>query len=126
MSLRGRLGMKDFRILLKNLRPYAALFALAFILMSLAALFEAGRTALLKSIIDELSGTGLGFTHGLAARVDVRHYLGAARSGLPVIAGLLVVFTIIRGFSEYASNVLMWRVGVSVVVRLRERLYDHI
>jgi subfamily B ATP-binding cassette protein MsbA len=118
--------MKDFRILLKNLRPYAALFALALILMSLAALFEAGRTALLKSIIDELSGTDQSFTRGVAAWVDVRHYLGATRRGLPIIAGLLVLFTTIRGFSEYASNVLMWRVGVSVVVRLRERLYDHI
>jgi subfamily B ATP-binding cassette protein MsbA len=118
--------MKDFRILLKNLRPYAALFALAFILMSLVGAFEAGRTALLKSIIDELSGTELAFSHGPAASVDVRHYLPLGKGTLPVIASLLVLFTIIRGFSEYASNVLMWRVGVSVVVRLREGLYDHI
>src|SRR5258706_10498041 len=49
--------MNDFRILLKQVRPYAGLFATAFILMSMVAVFEAGRTALLKSIIDVLSGS---------------------------------------------------------------------
>jgi subfamily B ATP-binding cassette protein MsbA len=42
------------------------------------------------------------------------------------MAALLVSFTLIRGASEYLSNVLMWRIGVSVVVDLRQRLYDHI
>src|SRR5215467_302234 len=127
MSLRGRLGMKDFRILLKNLRPYAALFALAFILMSLVGVFEAGRAALVKSIIDALSGSDKSvLSTGISSRVDVRYYLPAGMNALPVIAALLVTFTLIKGLSEYASNVLMWRVGVGVVVRLRERLYDHI
>src|SRR5215510_9391538 len=119
--------MKDFRILLKNLKPYEALFALAFVLMSLVGVFEAGRAALVKSIIDALSGADKSaLSAGISSRVDVRYYLPAGMNALPVIAALLVLFTIIRGFSEYASNVLMWRVGVNVVVRLRERLYDHI
>jgi len=127
MSLGGRLGMKDFRILLKNLRPYAALFALAFILMSLVGVFEAGRAALVKSIIDTLSGADQSrLSTGASSLVDVRYYLPAGVNALPVIAALLVSFTLIKGLSEYASNVLMWRVGVGVVVRLRERLYDHI
>jgi subfamily B ATP-binding cassette protein MsbA len=126
MSLRGRLGMKDFRILLKNLRPYAALFTLAFILMSLVGVFEAGRAALVKSIIDALSPSQQARSTGLAGWVDVQHYLPAGTNALPAIAALLVLFTLIKGLSEYGSNVLMWRVGVSVVVRLRERLYDHI
>jgi len=127
MSLGGRLGMKDFRILLKNLRPYAALFTLAFILMSLVGVFEAGRAALVKSIIDALSGADKpSLSAGVSSRVDVRYYLPTGMNALPVIAALLVSFTLIKGLSEYASNVLMWRVGVGVVVRLRERLYDHI
>jgi subfamily B ATP-binding cassette protein MsbA len=117
--------MKDFRILLKNLRPYGALFTLAFILMSLVAVFEAGRTALVKSIIDTLS-PATALPAGLGSRVDVHHYLPEGTNALPVIAALLVLFTLVKGLSEYASNVLMWRVGVKVVVRLRERLYDHI
>ncbi len=115
--------MKDFRILLKNVRPYAGLFALAFILMTFVAVFEAGRTALLKSIIDALPGGG---SHQVFSRIDVHHYLPEGVNAWPIIAGLLVLFTMIRGFSEYASNVLMWRVGVNVVVDLRRRLYDHI
>src|SRR5262245_53633081 len=118
--------MKDFRILLKNVRPYAGLFAVAFILMTLVGVFEAGRTALVKSIIDVLSGNTSVAVSGLAARLDVSRYLPSQTNPLPLIAVLLVLFTLIRGFSEYLSNVLMWRIGVGAVVNLRQRLYDHI
>ncbi len=118
--------MKDFRILLKNVRPYAGLFAVAFLLMTLVGLFEAGRTALLKSVIDILSGNPNGASGGLAARINVSHYLPSGTNPLPLVAVLLVTFTAIRGASEYFSNVLMWRIGVGAVVDLRQRLYDHI
>jgi subfamily B ATP-binding cassette protein MsbA len=118
--------MKDIRILLKIVRPYAGLFAVALVLMGLVGLFEAGRTALLKSIIDILAATPPLPGSGLAARVDVSYYLPEGFSALPLIAGLLIGFTAIRGGSEYISNVLMWRIGVSAVVDLRKRLYDHI
>ena len=118
--------MKDFRILLKNVRPYAGLFAVAFLLMTLVGVFEAGRTALLKSIIDLLSGAAPGSTATLASRIDVARYLPADINPLPLIAALLVLFTVIRGASEYLSNVLMWRIGVGAVVNLRQRLYDHV
>src|ERR1041384_270315 len=118
--------MNDFRILLKNVRPYAGLFAVAFILMTLVGVFEAGRTALLKSIIDILSGSPPQTGTGLAASLDVSRYVPSGINPLPLIAALLVLFTLIRGGSEYLSNVLMWRVGVGAVVDLRQRLYDHI
>src|SRR5215471_16946410 len=115
--------MQDFRILLRNVRPYAGLFAVAFILMTLAAVFEAGRTALLKSIIDALPA---GNSLVQPGRIDVRRYIPSGVSAWPFIASLLVLFTLIRGLSEYASNVLMWRIGVGVVVEMRQKLYDHI
>ena len=118
--------MKDFRILLKNVRPYAGLFSVALLLMALVGLFEAGRTALLKSIIDILSGNPTVPGAGMAASIDVSHYLPPNISPLPLIAALLVLFTVIRGFSEYFSTVLMSRIGVGAVVNLRQRLYDHI
>jgi ATP-binding cassette, subfamily B, bacterial MsbA len=118
--------MKDFRILLRNVRPYAGLFTVALFLMLLVGLFEAGRTALLKSIIDELPGASDGPSSGLASFVDARTYLPHGVDALPFIAALLVGFTLIRGTSEYFSSVLMWRIGVSAVVDLRQRLYDHI
>jgi subfamily B ATP-binding cassette protein MsbA len=118
--------MNDFRILLKQVRPYAGLFAIAFVLMTMVGVFEAGRTALLKSIIDILSGSPQTASSGLAASLDVSRYLPPGTNALPLIAALLVTFTLIRGGSEYLSNVLMWRIGVHAVVDLRQRLYDHI
>ncbi|HXG64762.1 MAG TPA: ABC transporter transmembrane domain-containing protein [Blastocatellia bacterium] len=117
---------KDFRILLSNVRPYAGLFALAFFLMMMVGAFEAGRTALLKPIIDGLSDSAPSNPSTLAHYVDARRYLPDGANSLPIIAGLLILFTLIRGASEYLSNVFMWRVGVSVVVDLRQRLYDHV
>jgi subfamily B ATP-binding cassette protein MsbA len=146
--------MKDFRILLKNVRPYAGLFTLAFFLMTLVGIFEAGRTALLKSIIDsldpktkqvqvrsdrqssddsqldktiqEIAPNALKEKASLSDYLDARRYLPQNANPLPYIAGLLILFTMIRGSSEYLSNVLMWRIGVNVVVDLRQRLYGHI
>ncbi|HKP12120.1 MAG TPA: ABC transporter transmembrane domain-containing protein [Blastocatellia bacterium] len=118
--------MNDFRILLKQVRPYAGLFAIAFVLMTMVGVFEAGRTALLKSIIDILSASPQTAGGGLAARLDVSRYLPPGTNALPLIAALLVTFTLIRGGSEYLSNVLMWRIGVGAVVDLRQRLYEHI
>jgi ATP-binding cassette, subfamily B, bacterial MsbA len=137
--------MKDFRILLKNLRPYAGLFAIAFTLTALVGVFEAGRTALLKSIIDGMPGSSPGaavstlnsttnhaasattaLAGGVAAKLDPRTYIPARKNPWPIIAALLVIFTFIRGLSEYLSSVLMWRIGVSVVVNLREKLYNHV
>ncbi len=118
--------MKDFRILLKNVRPYRGLFAFAFFLMTLVGLFGAGRTALIKSIIDNLTTNPSGSSSSLSSLVDITHYLPQNQNPLPMIAGLLVIFTLIRGMSEYFSNVLMWRIGVNVVVNLRQQLYEHI
>ena len=118
--------MNDFRRLLNHVRPYAGLFALAFALMTLVGVFEAGRTALLKSIINSLSSPIPGPQTGLASLLDVTTYLPEGVRPLPVIAALLIGFTLIRGTSEYLSNVLMWRIGVNVVLDLRQRLYDHI
>ena len=78
--------MKDFRILLNSVRPYAGLFAIAFILMTLVGVFEAGRTALVKSIIDGLAPSAAIPDGGLATRIDVRHYLPPNINPLPLIA----------------------------------------
>jgi subfamily B ATP-binding cassette protein MsbA len=115
--------MSDFQKLLRNLRPYAGLFVIAIGLMAIVAVFEAGRTALLKPLIDQLNPTP---ANSIIPWIDIRRYLPGDTNPLPIIAGLLVLFTVIRGASEYLSNVLMWKVGVSVVVDLRQRLYSHV
>ena len=117
--------MKDFRILLRHVRPYAGLFALAFLLMTMDGLFEAGRTALLKTIIDELPTGPRTPATGLAAYLDVSSYLPDTAEVLPLVAVLLILFTLMRGGSEYLSNLLMGRIGVAAVVDLRQRVYNH-
>ncbi|MGH9829243.1 MAG: ABC transporter ATP-binding protein, partial [Blastocatellia bacterium] len=112
--------------LLRNVRPYAGLFVLAFVLTTVCGLFEAGRAGLLRTIIDALQGTPVQATGSSAYLIDVRRYLPAGANVFLVLAGLLVLFTIIRGLSEYASSVLMWKIGVSVVVSIRQQLYDHV
>ncbi|HEU4386916.1 MAG TPA: ABC transporter transmembrane domain-containing protein [Blastocatellia bacterium] len=118
--------MGDFEKLRRNLRPHAGLFATAIVLMAIVAVFEAGRTALLKPLIDQLPGNNPAPTGSLASWIDITRYLPGGVNPIPIIAGLLVLFTLIRGTSEYLSNVLMWKVGVSVVVDLRRRLYSHV
>jgi len=118
--------MSDFRKLLRLVRPFAGLFAFALFLMAMVGLFEAGRTALLKSIIDLLSPGQIPSGAGFESYLDVSRYLPDSISPFLLVASLLVVFTLIRGSSEYFSNVLMWRIGVGVVVSLRQRLYEHI
>ena len=118
--------MSDFKKLLRNLKPYAGLFATAVALMAIVGVFEAGRTALLKPLIDHLPGGSPAPADSMASWIDIRRYLPSDVNLFPVIAGLLVLFTLIRGTSEYLSNVLMWKVGVNVVVDLRRRLYSHI
>jgi subfamily B ATP-binding cassette protein MsbA len=118
--------MKDLRILLRQVKPYAGLFTVAFALTIFVALFEAGRTALLKSAIDILSPPAQVPQTGLASILDVGRYLPAGVNPLALVAGLLVLFTIFRAGCEYLSSVLMWRIGVSAVVDLRQRLYDHV
>lgn len=80
----------------------------------------------MKSIIDELPTGPQAPTTGLASYIDVSNYLPETANVLPLIAALLIIFTLIRGTSEYLSNLLMWRIGVAAVVDLRQRLYDHV
>lgn len=118
--------MNDFRKLLRLVRPFGGLFAFALLLMAMVGLFEAGRTALLKSIIDLLSSNQKAAAGGLESYIDVSVYLPPSANPFLLVAILLVVFTLIRGGSEYLSNVMMWRIGVGVVVSLRQQLYEHI
>jgi subfamily B ATP-binding cassette protein MsbA len=43
-----------------------------------------------------------------------------------VIGGLLLAFTFIKGIAEYFSTFLMARIGQSVVLNIRQELYEHI
>lgn len=117
--------MKDFKRLLKYVRPYWMIFAVAVVAMFLAALFETAIGALLVPIFDQFTqktsvdSKTLFDLNSLIPRDDwYRAWMA--------IAGLLLVFTVLKGISEYFSSYLMAKIGQSAVLKLRSELYDHL
>lgn len=117
--------MHEFRRLLGLLRPYRAAFALSIVAMVVVALFETAIGALLIPIFQQfMPGTGS------ASRTifDLQRFIPANdwfRAWL-TIAGMLLSFTVCKAVAEYFSSYLMAKIGQSVVLELRERLYEHI
>lgn len=117
--------MKDFKRLLKYLRPYWLIFAVAGVAMLLGAVFETATGALLVPIFDQFLGNPshesktLFDLHSLIPRDDwFRAWV--------MITVLLLGFTIAKGIAEYFSSYLMAKIGQSAVLDLRRELYEHL
>lgn len=117
--------MKDFKRLLKYLRPYLGIFVLAGVAMLLGAAFETATGALLVPIFDQFSenpareSKTLFDLHSLIPRDDwFRAWI--------MISALLLSFTIFKGIAEYFSSYLMAKIGQSAVLDLRKELYEHL
>lgn len=117
--------MSDFKRLLKYLRPFWLIFVIALVTMFFAAAFETAIGALLVPILDQFSGN-------LAAKSKTLFDL---HSLIPrdnwfkawiMISILLLVFTVCKGIAEYFSSYLMAKIGQTVVLNLRQQLYDHL
>ena len=117
--------MNELFRLLKYLRPYRKIFAGSIILMIATGLLEGATIMLLQPIFDTLAGSQFGqvamkfpsFWTTLAP---------AGENGLPMIAGLLVAFTLAKGATEYFSSFSMSYIGQHVIADLRSSLYDHL
>lgn len=117
--------MKDFKRLLKYLRPYWLIFVIAGVAMLFGAAFETATGALLVPIFDQFMGAPgqesktLFDLHSLIPRNDwFRAWL--------MITVLLVGFTLAKGVAEYFSSYLMAKIGQSAVLDLRRELYNHL
>lgn len=117
--------MKDFKRLLKYLRPYWLIFVIAAIAMLLGAAFETATGALLVPIFDQFLGNPsqesktLFDLHSLIPRNDwFRAWV--------MISVLLLGFTVAKGIAEYFSSYLMAKIGQSAVLDLRRELYEHL
>jgi len=117
--------MKDFKRLLKYLRPYWLIFVAAIAAMVLGAAFETAVGALLVPIFDQFLGNSaqksktLFDLHSLIPRDDwFRAWV--------MISVLLLGFTIAKGIAEYFSSYLMAKIGQSAVLDLRRELYEHL
>lgn len=119
--------MKDFKRLLKYLRPHLLIFVLAFIAMVLGALFEVAIGALIAPIFDnafysaspEQKSETLFYLHKIIPQNDWYQ-------AWFVISALMLAFMICKGIAEFFSSYLMAKIGQSAVLQLRQELYDHL
>jgi subfamily B ATP-binding cassette protein MsbA len=117
--------MKDFKRLLRYLKPHSGTFVFATIAMFLVALFESATGALLVPIFNQALGDSASTSKtlfGLEQWIPQDDWSRAWAT----IAGLLLIFTVFKGIAEYFSSYLMAKIGQSAVLDLREELYSHL
>lgn len=117
--------MRDFRRLLKYLKPHRGTFVIATLAMLVVALLEGAIGALIVPIFDQaLAQKGGQRTETLFGlqRIIPESGLAAWRT----VAILLLVFTILKGAAAYCSTYLMARIGQASVLTLRRDLYRHL
>ena len=127
--------LRSWRIL-QYLKPYLHIFIPAFLLMGFAAAFEGFRALLVRPILDSV----LVFSPSPSGRVELltwppfsdgKIYLDQVNpfpyQQIALVLGLLIVsVTILKGVTEYFSTYLLNYLGQSVVMDLRNELYEKI
>lgn len=117
--------MKEFKRLLKYLRPNYATFAIAIVAMLFVALFESATGALLVPLFNQFlpaSATSPATLFGLQKLIPENDWYRA----WVTISVLLVAFTILKGVAEFFSSYLMTKIGQAAVLDLRQELYAHL
>lgn len=117
--------MKDFKRLLKYLRPHWITFLLALLAMVIGGIFETGQLLLFVPLIRQFApemDTVREVPFGLDALIPVGDWYYAWIA----ITGLLIGFTVLGGIADYFSAFLMARIGQSTVLELRKELYTHL
>lgn len=117
--------MKDFRRLLKYLKPHLPTFFIAFLAMIFVAVFETAIGALLVPIFDQFLVKS---NQQTATLYNIHNYIPKDDwfKAWIWISGLLLSFTVLKGIAEYFSSYLMAKIGQSAVLELRNELYDHL
>lgn len=118
--------MKEFRRLLKYLRPNLGTFAIAFAAMIFGALFQSAIGAMLVPVFNQFmpaAGDANPETlFGLQRFIPVNNWYEAWAA----ISVLLVTFTLLKGVAEFFSSYLMTKIGQAAVLELRQELYAHL
>jgi subfamily B ATP-binding cassette protein MsbA len=117
--------MRDFRRLLKYLKPHWPIFTVATFAMVLVAVLESATGALIVPIFDQALSPNPG--QRTATLFGLQRLIPQAPlEAWKMISVLLIVFTFGKGIAEYFSTYLMARIGQSSVLKLRQDLYDHL
>ncbi len=117
--------MKEFRRLLKYLRPNLSTFVLAIAAMVFGALFESATGALLVPLFNQFlpsAAQNPATLFGLQRLIPENDWYRAWLT----ISVLLVAFTLLKGVAEFFSSYLMTKIGQSAVLELRQELYAHL
>lgn len=117
--------MDDLKRMLKYVRPYWLMFALAFAAMILGAAFETAVGALLVPVFDQFmqsTGTGSTTLFALDRLIPANDWFRAWIT----ISTLLLVFLALKGIAGYVSGYLMAKIGQAAILNLRQELYDHL
>lgn len=122
--------MKEFRRLLKYLKPNLLTFIIAFVAMIVGAIFETARLAMLKPIFEQVlplgNSTGKSSFFGFEKYVPQSWIPTSSVDAWSTIAVLLLAFTIVKAIADYFSQYLMGYIGQSAVLQLRQDLYNHL
>jgi ATP-binding cassette, subfamily B, bacterial MsbA len=116
--------MTEYKRLLKYVLPFWPTFMLAVIAMILAALFETATGALLVPIFGQFLPAG-----GQSATLfNLHNYIPAEPwyQAWLAISLLLLGFAVCKGVASYFSAYLMAKIGQSVILGLRQEVYDHL
>jgi ATP-binding cassette, subfamily B, bacterial MsbA len=122
--------MQEFRRLLKYLKPNIFTFIVAFIAMIIGAIFETARLGLIIPVFTQVLSNGV--DKPKTTFFNIENLIPTAwmpNSGVEawsLIAGLFLVFTIIKSVADYFSQYLMGYIGQSAVLQLRQDLYNHL
>ncbi|MTI17590.1 ABC transporter ATP-binding protein [Rhodobacteraceae bacterium RKSG542] len=95
------------RLLKENFKSYRSQYAIAFLLMAVAAAAGAGSAAIMKDVINEI-------------------FIDRNQTMVYVISATVVTIFVIRGLATYGQQVVLSRIGNSIVAGLQERMYQKV
>jgi len=117
--------MKEFKRLLKYLRPHQSTFALATVAMIFVALFESAILAMLVPLFDQFLPSAAKSSETLFGLQKLIPENDWYRAWL-MISALLISLTILKGVAEFFSSYLMAKIGQAAVLNMRQELYAHL
>jgi subfamily B ATP-binding cassette protein MsbA len=109
-------SLKIYLRLLRNVRPYAGLFALSILGFLIFASGQPMLAAVLKYLVDGLVNPALVLFPGVPGLQDL-----SLTVAVPLIIVLIAVW---QGFGSYLGNYLMAKVSLGLVHDLRRQLFD--
>ena len=118
--------MKNIKILLSYAREQVHIYVLAFIFTILSQIIIATEPQLIKIAIDSVIGTALLPKNwiGYCVALFASHLHGV--SGLLIMAGFIIVFSLLRAFFTFARITMAGIATERSIKTLRNRLYNHI